>query len=313
MERQSVNIIKILKLFKSINCINPEILQTWMYHSNILGGVIGKVLGVKNIIWTIHHSNVSTKNQKLFLFFIIRFGSILSGLIPDKIVYCSHKTRVVHESIGYKRDRGIVIENGYDIIKFAPNDELRKKFRKEFGFKESDFVVGVVARWDPLKDFKNLFDAMSIVWKDMANVILVCVGKDINAENKELQKLIHESGGKEKTLLLGIREDIPSIMNGIDMLVLSSRSEALPNVVGEALACGIPCVVTDVGDVRSLVGDNGRVAPVENAKMLAEQIIGCHRDIENIGKTIISEKCRKQIEKYFSLLKMVRSYATLWN
>lgn len=244
-----------------------DILQTWLYHGDFFGGIAGKMLNIP-VIWGIHNSYLDKNSRSTS--FIRKLNARLSYCIPSKIVSCSNFAAELHRRIGYA-DKMTVIPNGFDIQRFSPSAEKRESFRRRYGLGES-VVLGMVARYDPLKDFENFFAALGKAIKNRPDIKAIICGREVTDENMEIMAQIQRNRLENNVYLLGEQKDISEAMNGIDYLVLSSKSEAFPMVLGEAMACGTPCIATDVGDACCIVGDTGICVPKENPDLLAQGI-----------------------------------------
>ena len=261
----SVPII-LYKLIKIFKLRRPDAVYTWMYHSDLIGGVAAFVAGVKNIIWGIRNTKIPQRSCSVTSG-IIRICSVLSFYVPNKIVCCAEAAKLAHVELGFCSSKMVVIPNGYDLSFFNPSAELRDCIRNDLGFLESDLVIGVVGRFDPLKDFKNFIKAASLLSQDLDNVKFLMVGKGLDQENVELNAWINNSHRPENFILIG--EAVPhDLYSAMDVYCLSSKAEGFPNVVAEAMAMRIPCVVTDVGDAARIVGESGVVVePMDSNKL----------------------------------------------
>jgi len=172
----------------------------------------------------------------------------------------------------------------------------------------------MVGRFDPLKDHRNLFEALSILKKKEINFRCILVGRDVNYENDKISGWIKEFGLSNDIVLLGQRSDIPEVMAALDIHILSSSSEAFPNVVAEAMISGTPCVTTDVGDAALIVGETGWVVPPSDTNALASGIADALEAFKN--KKEWEQRCQlaqRRIRDNFSLEKMISRYRNLWN
>jgi glycosyltransferase involved in cell wall biosynthesis len=298
----------LLKIFSIIRKEKPDIIQTWMYHANLLGGIAGKLGGVKKIFWGIHNSTLIPGKSKSSTILVSKISAKLSNWLPTKIAIVSQEAMAVHTKAGYNKDKLVYIPNGYDVDEFKPNPEYRILFRKEFNLAEDHLVIGAVGRYDPQKDYDNLIKALEILKKQGIKFTGALVGNGLSKSNQNLETLIYQSNLQDDTILLGKRMDIPKVMNGMDILVLSSAfGEAFPNVVCEAMACGTPCVVTDVGDSAEIVDKTGWVVPPQNPVLLSNAIGKAIADYRG-NKTI----ARKRIVDNYSIDKMMEAYQDLW-
>ena len=306
--------LTIYKLIKFFLKINPDIVQSWMYHADLLAG-IAAFFTKKKIYWGIVNFNLDTSVIKYSTKFIIKLCSFFSYFIPEKIISCSENAIYAHTDVGYCRDKFKTIPLGIDINDFYKNDFKRNFFRNKWGIKKNDTVLGYVARWDPVKDHDNLFGALNILVKNKLNFKCVLIGPNVDENNIELHKLIQNKYNiQNKIILPGPLEDIQGAMSALDIHVLSSAGEAFPNVVAEAMACEIPCVVTDVGDASKIVGNTGWIVQPRNIKELSKALISA---IKETKITYLWEKrsknCRERIKQNFTLEKMIGSYHIAWN
>lgn len=310
MNRGVPNPIYLYKLIKILKKEEPHILQTWMYHANLIGLICGKIANVPRIVWGIHHSNLDKKENKRSTLLTVKICSILSRFTYN-IVCCSNVSLRVHKSIGYDASKMIVIPNGFNIESYSPDPDARKEVRKELTVSPETPVVGLIGRWHPLKDHFNFVQAAKLIVEKHPDVQFLLCGKNVTQENKQLYSWIEERNLLKNFHLLGKRNDIPRIMSALDVLALSSSGEAFPNVVGEAMACEVPCVVTDVGDTADIVGDTGRVVPKKNPHALAESISEI-LSLSVIERKVLGERARKRIKTMFEINKIVNKYEDLY-
>ncbi|MFS0817313.1 glycosyltransferase [Lysinibacillus sp. 1P01SD] len=249
-------------------CRGSDIIQTWMYHANLLGYILSIFLK-KKLIWGIHHSNLNKKENKRRTIFIAKLCARLSKRV-DAIISCGPKVKEIHEAIGYKGKQHHVIVNGINTDEYMPSKK-RYYYMEQFGIKNQPILLHV-GRWDPLKDYENLIASLKWLRQLRQDFYLFLVGYEIDTFNKELMLMIEEAQLQQVTFLLGSREDVPQLMAAADLFVLSSVGEGLPNVLVEALASGTCCVTTNVGDCEYLVGDYGEVVSAKDPKALAMAI-----------------------------------------
>lgn len=316
----SVHSLGIRRSLPSISAINnlrqlvrrfrPDVIQGWMYHGNLAATIISSLaLNRPKLVWNIRQSLYRLGDEKRLTRWVIRGGRLLSSC-PDAIIYNSQLSRFQHEAFGYCTSRGYVIPNGFDLAQFRPNPEMRQAVREEVGIPESTFLVGHVARFHPMKDHANFLRAASrLIQRHNSVQFLVC-GREINKENKELVSLVSEIPS-ERLHMLGERRDIEALMAAMDVFCLSSWSEAFPNVLGEAMASGIPCVATDVGDSARIVGDTGMVIPAHDNGALVEaleQMIALPAE----KRRVLGCAARQRIEEKYSIDTVVARYCQLY-
>ena len=309
-----IRIFGLFKLYKLIKKIKPDAIQTWLIHADLIGGIAARFSGIKNIFWGVHHTILLPGKVKFSTIFVLKCNAFLSNFVPKKIIYCAEKSRQIQESIGFNKSKGLVIQNGYDIKNFSQNDILRKDFRNELGCSDNTFLIGHVGSYHPLKDQSNLIDALAFLNKKGFNYSAVFVGKDLDHNNDDLVCKIRENELTDHIFLLGERNDIPAVMNGIDLFVLSSISEAFPNVLNEAMACGTPCVTTNVGDASLIVDNTGWVVSPKDPKAIANAVFKAVDEKQSDNLTWVKRKneCHKRIADHFTLEKMLKKYKEAW-
>lgn len=304
----------IYDLYHTIKKIKPSHVQTWMYHADLLGGITAKAAGISNVYWGIRHSNLDKDTIKKSTFMVTKLCAYLSYIVPKKIISCSNQAVLSHVKQGYSQKKFTVVQNGYDLTKFKP----MPNFKSPFAFSENDKpLVAMVARYDIQKDHENLIQALSIVKDKLVDFHLVLVGTGMTADNDELLEIINRSSLtiEDDVTLLGQCNDIPSLFNAIDLHILSSLGEAFPNVLAEAMACGIPCVSTDVGDAKEIVGQQGWVVPAQNSKALADAIMSALNERTSDPQKWQSRKLDgiEHISSNFEVHNMVNSFHKIWN
>jgi len=305
-------LLSVFRLSSFIRKIQPNIVQGWMYHGNI-AAIITRLLLFKNIpmLWNIRHSLSDIRYEKKRTQLIINIAANCSNM-PNKIIYNSKKSAVQHEQFGYRKNRTIVIPNGFDCSVFKPSYTARSTFRNKLSIKNNDILIGLICRYHPMKDHINFIKAAGCLAQKHENVYFVLAGRDVDESNLTIMELIKKSGLKNRFFILGERSDTPEINAGLDIACTSSAyGEAFPNVVGEAMACGVPCVVTDVGDSAWIVGKTGKVVPPRNSELLAkawEALI----DAGSVERERLGEKARQRVLDFFSIEKIINQYEVLY-
>lgn len=302
------------QLKRLIRAEAPDVVQTWMYHSDLFGGVAAKMAGVKKIFWGIHHSTLDKGKAKRTTIAIAKVSAGLSRIVPEKIVCCAKKSLEVHRDIRYSPNKLMVIPNGYDLSKFMVDKQSGSQLRASLGIGPETFLLGKVGRYDPFKDHENLLSALYELQLLGVDFKCLLVGRGLTSENQELMARITELGLIDRVILAGQRTDIPAVMNALDLHVLSSSSEGFPNVLAEAMACGTPAVSTDVGDAGEIVGDPALLCPPRNPKALSELMLAMHSEwLEQpdvwAGRRI---RCVEHIKSNFSIERMVAAYEECW-
>lgn len=312
MPRGGVTLTGLWRLWKSLRAERPDAIQTWMYHSDLLGGVIARLAGYRNVSWGVRHSDLIPGKSSRRTIAVAGVCAWISSLVPRRIICCAEAGARAHAALGYDPGRIRVVPNGYDLAVFRPNRESGFSIRVELGCGEQEPILGFVARYDPLKDHHTLLQALGLL-KDRGHTPLcLLVGSGMDNDNVTLVDQITTLGLDRQVRLVGRRNDIPAVMNALDLHVMSSASEAFPNVLAEAMACGTPCISTDVGDASTIVGDSGWIVPPCNPEALALAIARAldERNMQNWADR--QEAARRRIESRFSIESMVSKYHQIW-
>jgi glycosyltransferase involved in cell wall biosynthesis len=304
--------LDLLRLGQAIRRISPNVVQTWMYHADLLGGFAARLVGVPTVCWNIRHSNFDMSEDKWHTRQTARACAWVSRWLPKVIVCNSRNAAAIHQQLGYEATKFRIIPNGFDPHQYRPDPEARASVREELGLKHDAILVGLIARFNPQKNHLGFIEAASRLLDQAPDVHLVLVGKNIDENNVVLRRWIHEKGKTERFHLLGLRPDIARLTAALDVAVSSSsHGEGFPNVVGEAMATGVPCVVTDVGDSSWIVGDTGNVVPPgESVALCAALYNMVSKSREERVK--IGEMARRRIIEHFSLEYVVGEYERLY-
>lgn len=313
MKQGRISLRGLIRLFRLIHQLKPDVVQTWMYHADLIGGIAAKLNGIKSICWGIRHSNITPGKIKRSTLFIARLCAKLSGFVPTKIISCSEQGLKTHQEIGYSKSKFEIIPNGYNLDLYSPNQQDRNDLRVEWGIPENLPLLGMVARFDIQKDHANLFAALEYIIDKNIDFRCVLIGTGMETHNPNVANLFSSEKFKNKIMLLGRRSDVPRVMNALDIHVLSSLGEAFPNVLAEAMACEVPCVSTDVGDAALIVGNTGWIVPPSSPVELGSAIEIALNEIKD-GASWKQRKmsARKRITENFSIQKMVLSYQKTW-
>ena len=290
----------------------PDLVQTWMYHADLIGGLAAKLVRNIPIVWNIRHSNLDPEGNKKTTILTAKACAKLSKTIPKKIICCSEASFKVHSELGYEEEKMIVIPNGFDLDTFKPDAEARYSVRRELRIPDDAAIIGMVARFDPQKDHKNLINAAGVLCRSNKNIHFILCGNGITNNNKQLANWIQEHNLQVNFHLLGRRADVARITAAFDIASSSSYGEGFPNVVGEAMSCEVPCVVTNVGDSAYIVGNTGIVVPPKNPLAMAkawEKLIKLPAE----ERKILSKLARKRIEDNFEINSVVNQYEALYS
>lgn len=299
--RSALDIPHVLwKMVRLIRVVRPDIVQTWMYHADLLGGLAARLAGNRKVIWGVRCSNIPHGRMSSTQM-IVTLCSWLSHRLPSRIVCCAESAQAVHVARGYEKNKMLVIPNGYMLSQLKRTPAMRQNARAIFGFGDKDIVVGIVGRFDPMKDYRNFIRAATMVASKVESVKFLMIGRGIDSTNSELRDWLTESGIAHKFVLAGERSDIPNCLAGMDLFCLSSAcGEGFPNVVGEAMTMNVPCVVTDVGDAAQIVFDTGTVvAPSDSAELA--KALQTMIEIGSAERSRLGELARSRIEKNYSI------------
>lgn len=295
------------RLARLLRAERIDLVQTWMYHADLLGGLAGR-MAHRPVVWGIQSGRMTGAKRTTAA--LRRVCALVSRRLPAAIICCGNSARQAHLDLGYPTEMAVV-PNACDTEAFRPDPDARASVREELGLTDADRVVGMVARVDPLKDHATLLEAMGRVARDRTDAHLVLVGAGTDRANQLLVSQAGAAGLAGRSHLLGQRSDVARLVNGLDVFVLSSRSEGLPLVLAEAMAAGVPCVTTDVGDCAAVVGETGRVVAVGDAHAMATAI----GELLDAPAHEVDERraaARRRAVDRYSLDAAVQEYRAIW-
>ena len=287
----------------------PKVVMSWMYHANIVAWIVIRWLPeAPKLIWNIRHCLYTLKDEKPLTRVVIIAHKWMCKSVAA-IIYNSQLSNKQHADFGIQSINSFTIPNGFNTAEWRPSDVDRNKLRDELGIPLSARVIGNIARYHPLKDHATLLRAMRWVMINNPNVHLLLLGRDVDAKNPQLTEYFDELP-MNRVHVMGEQNDVYKLVPAMDIFCLSSRSEAFPNVLGEAMSSGVVCVTTDVGDAKLIVGEAGFVVPVSDHVTLATILLKIaekdHFQIEYLGK-----QARSHILQNYSMERMVESYQKL--
>lgn len=300
-----------VKLIFYIRKYKPDIVQTWMYHSDFLGGMAALAAGCKNIIWNIRSTSIP-QGIKSYTYWLIRICAFFSYFIPRRIICNAHSAKIAHINLHYSNDKLVVINNGFNFTNVFLETNLRNESREFLGFNVSDIVVGVVGRFDPLKDFQNFINAASILFKEFNSVKFLMVGRGNDPSNAVLCQWIKMAGLSNSFYLVGEQVDVNYYFSSMDIFCLSSSSEAFPNVVVEAMASGLPCVVTRAGDAPRIIDNENFVVDVKDPVALANKL-SYLCNISSAERMKIGEENALNVRKAFNIDSITQKYISIYS
>lgn len=321
LRRNAPNPFRALRILPLARRIAPQLIQGWMYHGNLMASLAALALrksALGNmprqqppVLWNIRQTVYDLRRERWLTARLIRLGARLSSG-PAAIIYNSQTSASQHQELGYRAEKRVIIPNGFDCQLLRPDETARNAVRAELGITDDTILVGLVARYHPMKDHIGFLKAAALVVRSHPQTRFVLAGTRVSSKQSELAEAIQQKELRDRVILLGERSDIPRLNNAFDIgCSASAWGEGFSNSIGEAMACGIPCAVTDVGDSAYIVADSGFIAPPRASEALAKAI-GRLIEIGRSGRQQLGAKARQRIETEFSLPAIVLSYEKLY-
>lgn len=301
----------LLRLARRLRAARPHAVQTWMYHADLVGGLAARLASIP-VVWGIRNSTLDARYSKRSTIWTVKLCARLSGWLPARIISCSEVARQVHIGLGYTAHQISVIPNGFDTRLFRPDASAGAALRAGLGLPPETYLIGLVARFDPQKDHPSFIQAAARLHTHLPEAHFILAGDGITWQNNELSGWIENAGLRNCFHLLGRREDMPRLTAALDIASSSSAyGEAFSNALGEAMACGVPCVATDVGDARLIIGESGRVVPPRDPQKLAGAWLEVLR-LPPGERLALGLAARRRVEEHFSLEQVAQEYLRLY-
>ncbi|HEX8669487.1 MAG TPA: glycosyltransferase [Allosphingosinicella sp.] len=301
-----------LRLVGIVRRVRPDIVQTWMYHADLVGGAAARLAGVKAVIWGVRVADIfPAMGVSRSLLWGRRLSARLSRLIPARILYVAESARQVHERLGYSADRSIVIQNGYRIPSDAEVAEARARRRAELGIGADVVLIGTAGRFSPQKGFDGFVKGAAALAARHPDVRFVMLGREVDPGNPAIAGWIGASGHADRFHALGETRVLHEWLSAMDVFGLYSLGEGFPNVVAEAMSVGTPCVVTDVGDAALLVDTTGRVVAagdLDGFTAALEALVAAGPE----GRRRLGAAARARVETHFSMAAIAKRYGDLY-
>jgi glycosyltransferase involved in cell wall biosynthesis len=299
------------RLVRLVRCERPDVLYGFLVDSNVMAAAIKPLFPGLKVVWGVRASNMDLSRYDWLAKVMFRLGARLSRF-ADLIVFNSAAGMRFHQEKGYPKEKSIVVANGTDVERFRPDTEARTRIREEWGVSRGQTLVGIVGRLDPMKDHPTFLRAAVLLAGEREDIVFAVVGGGPAEYRQTLQALSCELKLDGRVVWAGEKEDMPGVYNALDVAVSSSAfGEGTPNAVAEAMACGVPCVVTDVGDSAVLVGEKGIVVRPGDPAGLADGIKTALARV-NVDGTRLRENVRRRIEAEFSMGSLIeRTHAVL--
>jgi glycosyltransferase involved in cell wall biosynthesis len=302
---------RVLRMVTHLRRTKPSIVQSWMYHADLVGGLAARMTGQAPVVWGIRqtlHPRLSKPHARL----TARACARLSHRVPASVVCCAESVAAAHARMGYDARKLVVIPNGFDIELFAPSPQARTDVRQELGLDPDAPLVGIVARYDVKKGHDIFVEAAGILGARNPRVNFVICGLGADAANVSLASAVVRTGIRGRIHCLGRRNDVSRVTAALDVAVSTSIfGEGFSNALGEAMACGVPCVATDVGDARVIIGETGSIVPAADPHATA-QAIGQLLDMPAHARRTLGVAARTRIEERFSLPSVIARFESLY-
>jgi glycosyltransferase involved in cell wall biosynthesis len=299
------------RLARLIRETEPDVIQGWLPHGNLLSLLAGRLASPEvPVLWNIRHSMESWDYEKPVTKLVVRLGRWASHR-PAKIVYNSRRAASEFADFGYCIEKSTVVYNGFDLNVFSPEVSDGDGLRSELSVSADTVLVGLIGRYHPVKNHANFLRAAAALKKQYSNVEFVLCGSGITWANSELRQLIEELRLTSSIHLLGTREDMPCVIRALDIVVSASHGEGFPNAIGEAMACAVPCVATDVSDVNWIVANAGTVVPKNDPTSMARALADLI-DCGVRGRQEVGYRGRARIAEHFGLTSIAEQYASLY-
>ncbi len=287
----------------------PDLVQTWLLHSNTLGAIAARLAGRVPVVWGIHVAAAAREAFGIRAAALQRLEALASWSLPAAIISCSDASTEVMHRLRYASEKIVTIPNGIDTARFRPDPDARRAVRAELGLADTDFVVGHVARFHRVKDHQTLLEAAARVAEREPRARFVLCGSQVTEANPEMRRWAAPLG--DRVRLLGERTDVERIYAACDAAVSSSTGEAMALSIGEAMACALPVAATAVGDAAALVGRAGRLAPARDPRALAAAILEL-ASLDDRARLGLGEIARAQIGEGYSIGRMAEAYLGVW-
>jgi glycosyltransferase involved in cell wall biosynthesis len=301
----------LIKLVRLISRLKPKVLQSWMYHADLVAALVSYWIKSINLMWNIRTSIPSIRDLPSSTRVVVRACSFLSSR-PEVVIVNSEQGLRDHRAVGYQPKEWIVIHNGIDTQRFVPSQSHRDAVRSRLGIKPDETLLGYVARFHHKKSHRFLIQSFAKLIQSADNYYLALVGKGIDKENDELMSWIQQAGVKERVFLLGPLAQTEYFYPGLDMLALPSQfGEGFPNVVAEAMACGVPCVVTEAGEAPLIVGDTGEIVATGDLDGYSDALSRLSKRVAG-NRQQAAQEARDRIVTLFNFEGMLANYEKLY-
>lgn len=300
------------RLVRRIREHRPDLVQTWMYHSDLIGGLAARLAGHRRILWGVRVMDIMpSMGVSRSLIWARKVCARLSRTVPRRILYVAESARKVHEALGYDPAKSVVVQNGYLLPTREQAAASRRRIRDELGLAEDSVLIGSAGRFSPQKGYAGFVAAAAVTVRRFPQARFLLFGRDVTWENEELAGWIRQAGLADRFDLLGEQRNVHDWLSALDVFALFSLGEGFPNIVAEAMSVSVPCIVTDVGDAALLVGDSGIVIESGDLSGLTnglERLIGAGEG----ERRRLGDAARRRVETTYSLSAVAERYASLY-
>jgi len=307
LKRNSTDPRSVFRLAALIRSFRPDLVQTWLYHADLLGFLAAAISGRPPVVWNLRCSDMDLSQYSPKTAFTLRLLALLSPW-PATIVVNSAAGQALHRRIGYRPKSWHRIPNGFDLDRFHPDPVTPARLRAGLGLPSDAVLTAKIARVDPMKDHAGFLSAAAIATAANPNLYVLLIGRG----TEDMAEAVAAKGLSQRVLLLGQRADVDRLLPGLDFLCLNSAfGEGFPNILGEAMCCGVPCIATDVGDSQAIIGPTGLVVPPGNPEAMAAAMIDlAGRD--RAARMVLGQAARQRIAESYALPLVVAKYERLY-
>ncbi len=291
----------------------PAVVQTWMHHADLVGGVVARLAGAQRVVWSIHCREITrAPGESAWKTWLLRnLLPLASRLVPSRIISCSQAALEDHARMGYPPDKMQWIPNGVDTERFIISTQARQQTRQRLGLADNDPALGFVGRFHEMKNLPLLLRAFQLLMMRAPQACLLMCGVRREDLDAECLSLVNAMPGSGRVVWLPFQDDPERFYPALDLFTLSSRTEACPMTILEAMACGVPCVTTHVGDCALLIGDTGATTAPDSASELAETWARWLA-LPGERRAAIGAAARLRVKERFSLEQAAAAYQHLY-
>jgi glycosyltransferase involved in cell wall biosynthesis len=309
--RGSLNARPLFRLVRLARTFRPHLLQSWLYYADFAGVLASFGTRIPHLLWNIRCSDMDFSAYAAGAKTAVSLLAKLSGY-PDAVITNATVGLNAHAAFGYRPRQWKLIPNGFDTDRFRPDPAARTSFRARWKIPDHTFLVGLPARVDPMKDHATFLRAARMTLQSGRPVQFVLIGRGATRDNPVIADLIADAQIGSALHAAGEQSAMEAVLPALDLAVLSSAfGEGFPNVLGESMACGVPCVSTDVGDARAILNDTGTIVAPRDPEALS-RAIAAMADMPGEAFDDLRRAARARVAAHYSLDAIVATYATFY-